>query len=156
MTQNTTALAQQTNNIEKWGMGNLVLSGANHSAAHFMSIRASSPPPTVRPSVRPPVSPTCSLKAAVQVQGNINIAAEPITVNGPGYTGDNDNATGALENVSGNNTWAGTVTVNSIATVPFVSIFTNGNYSLNTAGFIGSDSGNLTITVLLRPRQRHH
>ncbi|MEI6377032.1 MAG: autotransporter-associated beta strand repeat-containing protein, partial [bacterium] len=59
---------------------------------------------------------------ALQIQNDITVGAEALTLNGTGVSG-----TGALRNMSGNNTWQGTVT-------------------LASAAQINSDAGSLTFT----------
>ena len=60
--------------------------------------------------------------AAVQLQGNINVGAESLTLNGTGIS-----LTGALRNISGNNRWQGGIV-------------------LNAASRINSDGGLLTLS----------
>ena len=55
---------------------------------------------------------TVSSGAALQLQGGISVGAEPLTVNGTGISSD-----GALRNISGNNSWAGSVTSTSLARI---------------------------------------
>jgi fibronectin-binding autotransporter adhesin len=65
---------------------------------------------------------TVASGAALQIQGNINVATEALTLNGSGIAGE-----GAFRNMSGNNNFAGAIT-------------------LNTTSTIGSDSGTLTLS----------
>ena len=66
---------------------------------------------------------TVDAGAVLQVQGSISVGAESLGIEGAGPGG-----TGALLNVSGNNSWAGDITLN------------------NAAATIGSTTGTLTIT----------
>src|SRR4029079_14562545 len=66
---------------------------------------------------------TVSSGATLQSQGSIPTAAEALTINGTGATGQN----GALVNVSGTNNYAGLITLGSAST-------------------ISSDSGTLNLT----------
>src|ERR1051325_9685541 len=66
---------------------------------------------------------TVSNSAALQLQGGITTAAEPLTLNGTGVSSD-----GALRNISGDNTYAGPIT-------------------LSNASRINSDAGTLTLDV---------
>jgi autotransporter-associated beta strand protein len=50
--------------------------------------------------------------ATLQVQGGITFSSEPVTLNGPGF-----NNQGALQSVSGNNTWARALTLGSDSTI---------------------------------------
>ncbi|MDB6059320.1 MAG: autotransporter-associated beta strand repeat protein, partial [Verrucomicrobiales bacterium] len=59
---------------------------------------------------------------ALELQGGITISGQPLTINGSGISGN-----GALRNISGNNSWSGSVT-------------------LGTASTVQSDSGTLTIS----------
>lgn len=65
---------------------------------------------------------TVSSGAALQIQNNITVGAEALTLTGTGVSGD-----GALRNISGNNTWQGQVTVGTGGTR------------------INSDAGHLTL-----------
>ncbi|MBI5771329.1 MAG: autotransporter-associated beta strand repeat-containing protein [Verrucomicrobia bacterium] len=67
---------------------------------------------------------TVASGAAVELQNNITITGEALTLNGAGVTAS---PAGALRNVSGSNTWTGAVTLGSAST-------------------IRSDSGTLTLT----------
>lgn len=49
-----------------------------------------------------------SAGATLQLQGGVTFDAEPLTINGNGFS-----ATGALVNVTGNNSWQGNIAVNS-------------------------------------------
>jgi autotransporter-associated beta strand protein len=67
--------------------------------------------------------------AALQVEGNIAVGALPLTLKGLGV----GSSGGTLRNLSGNNTWSGTITT-------------------DTPGVrINSDSGTLTLRLLLLP-----
>jgi fibronectin-binding autotransporter adhesin len=65
---------------------------------------------------------TVSTGAALQLQGGIAVSGELLTLNGSGITN-----TGALRNISGDNSWAGLIT-------------------LGSASSIASDAGTLTLT----------
>ncbi|HMG04365.1 MAG TPA: autotransporter-associated beta strand repeat-containing protein, partial [Chthoniobacterales bacterium] len=66
---------------------------------------------------------TITSGAALQLQGGIAVGNETLSLNGTGISND-----GALRNISGNNSWAGTITINSTTR-------------------INSDSGTLTLDV---------
>ncbi len=55
---------------------------------------------------------TVSNNAALQLQNNITVSGEALTLTGDGSAG-----TGALRNISGNNTWTGNITLNANSTV---------------------------------------
>jgi autotransporter-associated beta strand protein len=65
---------------------------------------------------------TVSNNAALQLQGGIEVGSEALTLNGSGVS-----STGALRNISGNNAWAGGI-------------------SLGSASRINSDAGTLTLS----------
>jgi autotransporter-associated beta strand protein len=75
--------------------------------------------------------------ATLQMQGGINVGAEALTLNGAGATG----ATGALENVSGTNTFGGVITLASNSTISSDS----GALNLTNAGTIAGSGYNLTL-----------
>jgi autotransporter-associated beta strand protein len=66
---------------------------------------------------------TVTSGAALQLQGGITVGNEALTLDGTGLS-----STGALRNISGNNSWAGAITINSTTR-------------------INSDSGTLTLDV---------
>jgi len=66
---------------------------------------------------------TVTSGAALQLQGSIAVGNETLTLNGTGLSN-----TGALRNISGNNSWAGAITINSTTR-------------------INSDSGTFTLDV---------
>jgi len=57
-------------------------------------------------------STTINTNAALQVQGGITFAAEPISISGTGISSD-----GAIRNISGSNTLAGTISLTSAARI---------------------------------------
>jgi autotransporter-associated beta strand protein len=67
---------------------------------------------------------TVTSGAALQLQGGITVGNEALTLDGTGLS-----STGALRNISGNNSWAGAITINSTTR-------------------INSDSGTLTLDVV--------
>ena len=107
--------------LTKQGTGTLTLSGANtYSGATLvnegvLNIQNATALGTSQGST------TVAGGAALQIQGNITVGAETITLNGTGI-----NATGALRNLSGTNTYEGLVT-------------------LGSATRINSDAGSLTL-----------
>jgi fibronectin-binding autotransporter adhesin len=92
---------------------------------------------------------TVASGAALQLQGNITITGETLSLNGPGMA----SANGALRNISGNNTWGGDITIQAANTriqADAGSLLTVSG-GINTAGFStifgGSSSTNSTINV---------
>ena len=110
-----------TGGLTKSGAGTLTLSGANtFSGATTISAGAVNAQNSAAfGTTAGGVSVTSG--AAVQLQGGTAIGAEALTLNGSGVSSD-----GALRNISGNNSWAGAVTLGSAST-------------------IASDSGTLTV-----------
>lgn len=109
--------------ITKLGTGKLSLSGNNATWSGTLSVNAG----VVNLQANSTVLGTTALTtvasgAALELQGGISIASEPLsTLNGGGIGG-----AGALRNISGNNTWNGAITLGSATT-------------------IGSDAGMLTL-----------
>ncbi len=91
-------------NLTKTGAGTLVLSGANTYAgttavsAGVLEIRSDSALGAAGNTT------TVANGSALQLQGGINVTGETLTLSGTGVGN-----LGALRNVSGNNTWAGSV-----------------------------------------------
>ena len=77
---------------------------------------------------------TVAANAALQVQGNIAVGTEALTLNGTGVATD-----GALRNLSGNNSWAGAVSLGSTARINSDA----GTLTLN--GTVTSTNQNLTV-----------
>jgi len=108
--------------ITKQGAGKLVLSGANTYtglttiSAGILNIRNSTALGTTAGGT------TVSSGASLQIQGNIIVGNEALTLNGTGNGG-----TGAFRNISGNNSFSGALTLGSAST-------------------ISSDAGTLTLT----------
>ena len=112
-----------TGGLTKSGAGTLTLSGANSFtgattvSAGVLNVRNATGLGTTAAGT------TVSSGAALQLQGGIAVGNEALSLNGTGISND-----GALRNVSGNNSWAGTITINSTIR-------------------INSDSGTLTLDV---------
>lgn len=112
-----------TGGLTKSGTGTLTLSGANSYtgattvSAGVLNIRHATGLGTTAAGT------TVTSGAALQLQGGIAVGNETLTLNGTGIS-----STGALRNISGNNSWAGTITINSTTR-------------------INSDSGTLTLDV---------
>ncbi len=108
--------------LTKAGTGTLVLSGSNSYSgattinAGVVNIRNANGLGTTAGGA------TVASGAALELQGGIAVGAQALTLNGTGIAGG-----GALRNVSGDNSWAGTVTLGSSFT-------------------ISSDAGTLTIS----------
>jgi fibronectin-binding autotransporter adhesin len=89
---------------------------------------------------------TVNSGGALQIQGGITTAAEPLTLNGTGVAND-----GALRNISGNNTYAGAITMGSATrinsdsgTLTLSSFSSGGNFALTIGG-----AGNTLISAAL-------
>ena len=109
--------------ITKAGAGTLTLSGANSYtglttvSAGVLNIRHNTGLGTIAGGT------TVFSGAALQLQGGIVVGNETLTLDGTGI-----GSTGALRNISGDNSWAGAITINSTTR-------------------INSDSGTLTLDV---------
>jgi autotransporter-associated beta strand protein len=82
-------------------------------------------------------SVTVSSGAALQIQGAITATAVGLTLNGTGIT-----TNGALENVAGNNTYSGLITLGSNSTIGSDA----GTLTLSNTGTITGSGDNLTLT----------
>lgn len=108
--------------VTKQGAGEVVFSGANSYtgqtiiSAGVLNIRNGTALGTTAGAT------FVSSGAALQIQGNISVGNEALTLNGNGISG-----TGSFRNISGTNSFGGAVT-------------------LGTASTISSDSGTLTLT----------
>ncbi|MEY2488319.1 MAG: hypothetical protein QOC70_261, partial [Verrucomicrobiota bacterium] len=112
-----------TGGLTKTGAGTLTLSGANSYtgattlSAGVLNIQNVTGLGTIAGGT------TVTTGAALQLQGTIAVGNEALTLDGTGISSD-----GALRNISGNNSWAGAITINSTTR-------------------INSDSGTLTLDV---------
>ncbi len=112
-----------TGGLTKTGAGTLTFSGANSYtgattvSAGVLNIQNATGLGTTAAGT------TVTSGAALQLQGGIMVGNEALTLDGIGLSN-----TGALRNISGNNSWAGTITINSTTR-------------------INSDSGTLTLDV---------
>ena len=122
---NLTILGASTNTsgaLTKIGAGTLTLSGTNTYtgattvSAGVLNIQNAQGTGTTAGGV------TVANGAALQIQGGITVGAEALSLAGTGIAND-----GALLNISGNNSWGGTIT-------------------LGSAGRINSDAGSLTLS----------
>ncbi|OYW72687.1 MAG: hypothetical protein B7Z37_24120, partial [Verrucomicrobia bacterium 12-59-8] len=135
--------------IIKTGLGTWTLSGANTYAlqttvsAGILNIRNSSALGAVLSSETVPsaanAGTTVASGATLQLQNNISVGAEALTLGGTGATGQN----GALVNVSDTNSFAGALTLTANTTISSDS----GSLALtNTAAIVGS-GGSRTLTL---------
>lgn len=112
-----------TGGVTKIGAGRLTLSGANSYtgattvSAGVLNVQNATGLGTTAAGT------TVTSGAALQLQGGIVVGNEALTLDGTGISSD-----GALRNISGNNSWAGLITINSTTR-------------------INSDSGTLTLDV---------
>lgn len=112
-----------TGGLTKSGAGTLTLTGANSYtgattvSAGVLNIQNATGLGTTAAGT------TVTSGAALQLQGGIAVGNETLSLDGTGIGN-----TGALRNISGNNSWAGTITINSTTR-------------------INSDSGTLTLDV---------
>ena len=110
--------------LTKLGTGKLILSGANsYTGATTISAGVLNIQNTLATGTSAGgVSITSG--TALEMQGNISVVSETITINGTGIGG-----AGALRNISGSNSWSGTITQGS-------------------ASRINSDAGTLTLAAI--------
>jgi len=120
---NISGVLSGTGGLTKSGTGMLTLSGANSYtgattvSAGVLNIQNATSLGTTAAGT------TVTSGAALQLQGGIAVGPETLTLNGTGIS-----SIGALRNISGSNSWAGTITINSTTR-------------------INSDSGTLTLDV---------
>ena len=86
------------------------------------------------------VAPGRSATATLQLQGGLTGVANAITLNGDGSTNVMGSSQGALDNLSGNNTVTGAITLGSAAQINSDS----GTLSITTGGITGTNQ-NLTV-----------
>ncbi|MDD3180149.1 MAG: autotransporter-associated beta strand repeat-containing protein [Opitutaceae bacterium] len=121
--------------LVKAGAGTLTLSGANSGYSGATSVNAGVLNIQSGNALGSSASgTTVASGAALQLQNNITVASEALTLNGTGIAND-----GALRSVSGNNIWGGNVTLGSSARI---------NADAGTLALNGSVSGSgTTLTV---------
>ncbi len=132
--------------ITKAGTGTLILSGSNTYkgtttiSAGVLNIQNATALGTTAAGT------TVSSGAALQIQGGIAVGAEALTLNGSGIASD-----GALRNISGNNSYAGAITLGSASTIysdagtlTLSGAIANGGFAATFDG-----SGNITANGLI-------
>ncbi len=124
--------------LTKLGTGTLVLSGTNSYtgattvSAGVLNIQSAT-------ALGSTASGTTVLTGAtLQLQNNITVGAEALTINGTGASGQN----GALVNVSGTNNYGGLLTLGSASTISSDS----GTLNLTNSGTITGSGFDLTLT----------
>ncbi len=139
-----------TTALTKTGSGTITLSGANTYAgatainAGVLNIQNASALGTVAAGT------TVSSGAALQIQGGITTLAEALTLNGTGVSSD-----GALRNISGDNDYAGLVTlgsatrINSDTAGQTLTLSNVGTITGNTFGLTVGGVGNTTINSII-------
>ena len=129
----------QNGTVTKTGAGTMVLSGAN-TYGGATSISAGAVNYQNGTAFGGNSAITVASGATAQVQGGITGGSSALKISGSGATG----STGALENVSGNNSYAGLVTLGSASTI---SSDTAGNsLALTNTGTITGSGYGLTLT----------
>ena len=134
--------------LNKTGSGTLVLSGANTYTgtttvnAGVLNIRNSAALGTTIAGT------TVSTGAELQLQGGIAVGSEALTLNGTGVTNS-----GALHSISGNNSWAGNITIGSTSQIQsdaglltLSGILTNGG---NGTAFDFDGAGNILVSGVI-------
>jgi autotransporter-associated beta strand protein len=131
--------------LTKNGTGTLSLSGANtytgltNVSAGALNIQNSTATGTTAGGV------TVSSGAALQLQGGISVGSEALTISGTGIT-----TTGALRNISGNNSWGGSITLGLATTFSssagnLVIDVTSGNAISGTFNLTFTGAGNISV-----------
>jgi fibronectin-binding autotransporter adhesin len=89
---------------------------------------------------------TVDSSASLQLQGGIAVGAESLTLNNAGVSG-----AGAIENVSGANSWSGAITLGSASTIGSTSgtITVSGNVDNATFGLTVGGTGNTTLSGVI-------
>lgn len=89
---------------------------------------------------------TVASGAALQIQGNIAVGNEALTLNGSGVASD-----GALRNISGTNSYSGAITFGSASTISSDAGTLTLSGNLNNGGFLFTETGagNVTITSVI-------
>ena len=128
------------NYVTKTGLGNVVFSAPTPTAASPRSSRAHWSSTTRRRWAGRPTGP--SSIAAPRCSSTSSVNGEPLTLNGigpvPGFDG---HSTGALENVSNNNTYTGPITLAGDSTIGVDS-----GSTLTIPGAIGDGGGGYSVT----------
>ncbi len=130
------AILAGTGALTKTTAGTVVLSGANSYtgattvSAGVLNLQNNTATGTTAGGV------TVASGAALELQGGIAVGAEALSVNGTGVGGN-----GALRNVSGNNSWGGTVTLAGAAEIQSDA----GTLTLNAANAVTGANRNLTF-----------
>jgi fibronectin-binding autotransporter adhesin len=135
-----------TNTLTKAGTGTLVLGGVNtysgttEVSAGVLNIRNASALGATSSGT------TVDSGASLQLQGGISVGAEPLTINNAGVSG-----AGALENVSGTNSWSGVITLATAATIGSTSgtLTVGGNIDNGTFGLTLAGAGNTTVSGVI-------
>jgi autotransporter-associated beta strand protein len=125
-----------TGAVTQSGSGTLVLTGANTYSGATTVSAGSLNIQNANALGSTAAGTTVTSGAALQIQGNITTAAEALTLNGAGVS-----ATGALRNISGNNNYAGLVTLASAARINSDS----GTLSLSNTGTITGAGFGLSV-----------
>lgn len=124
--------------LTKTGNGTLILTGTNDYAGTtsvntgILSVRNSSGLGTVVGGT------TVASGATLQLQGDITIGAEALTLSGTGFTGQS----GALVNVSGNNSLGGQITLGANTTIASLA----GTLNLTSTAAVVGGGRTLTLT----------
>jgi autotransporter-associated beta strand protein len=137
-----------TGTLTKDAAGTLTLSGANTYSglttvsAGVLNIQNATALGTTAAGT------TVTSGAALQIQGDITTAAEALTLNGTGVS-----ATGALRNISGNNSYAGLVTLASAARINSdagtLTLSNTGTITGSGLGLSVGGAGNTTIASII-------
>ncbi|MFL6515525.1 MAG: beta strand repeat-containing protein [Chthoniobacterales bacterium] len=141
-----TAITDVINNsgsVTKNGTGTLILSGANVFIgtttinAGAVNVQSSSALGLTFAG-----GTTVNSGGALQLQGNVTVNAEPLSLNGSGTA-----STGALRNISGNNTYTGPITLAGASTIGSDAGLLTLSGTVNNGGFATTFTGSGSTTA---------
>jgi len=135
-----------TNALTKSGTGTLVLGGLNtysgttEVSAGVLNLRNASALGATSSGT------TVDSNGSLQLQGGIAVGAEPLTLNNAGVSG-----AGAIENVSGANSWSGAITLASASTIGSTggTLTLSGNVDNGTFLLTAGGAGNTTLNGVI-------
>ena len=135
------AVLQGTKGFIKTGAGRLVLSGANTDSAAF-TISGGPVQLQNASAINSFTSTTVSAGGALEFIGGIAFNGDPVTINSDGVS-----STGAILNVSGNNSFAGAITLASASTIESAAGTLTLSSTIGNGGFLLTEGGAGNVTA---------